>query len=260
MTGLNLVALDVGNTRAQIGLFVNDRLERHTRIRTDDVAGITAEAESMWSEIADAGEAAVVTASVDDESSVGITSAIRDRLGVRLFRVGEDLPIPIGEQLDPETITGVDRLLNAAAAWDRLKQACVVVDAGTCVTVDFVDGVGTFQGGAIAPGAGMQLRAMHEHTAALPLFEFTRPDDEPYGKNTRQAMLQGVAMGIRGLVWRLVEQYATSYGAFPQVIATGGDAEAILGPDELINAIVPDLTLHGIAVAARVGCFDDGDL
>ena len=71
-------------------------------------------------------------------------------------------------QLDPETITGVDRLLNAAAAYATLKQACVVVDAGTAVTVDFVDGHGTFHGGAIAPGARLQIDALHRGTDALP--------------------------------------------------------------------------------------------
>jgi type III pantothenate kinase len=72
-----------------------------------------------------------------------IASAIEDQLGGRggeVYRVGEDLPVPIGQQLEPETITGIDRLLNAAAAFETLKQACIIVDAGTAVTVDFVDG------------------------------------------------------------------------------------------------------------------------
>ena len=79
-----------------------------------------------------------------------------------MYRVGDDLPIPIQVDLAPETITGSDRLLNAVAAFDVLQQACVVVDAGTAVTVDFIDGKGTFHGGAIAPGARMQLAALHK--------------------------------------------------------------------------------------------------
>jgi type III pantothenate kinase len=161
------------------------------------------------------------------------------------------VPVPIGQQLDPETITGVDRLLNAAAAFDRVKQACVIVDAGTAITIDFIDGQGTFHGGAIAPGAAMQLKALHEHTAALPDLSFRAPDNEPFGRNTAQAMYQGVFYGIRGMVQRLVEQYAQSFGAFPMVIATGGDAKVLFENDELIERIVPDLTLLGMAVAAQ---------
>jgi hypothetical protein len=53
------------------------------------------------------------------------------------------------------------------------------------------------------------------------------------------------------MVQRLVEQYAEAYGAFPMVIATGGDAPVLFEKDELIDRIVPDLTLFGIAAAAR---------
>jgi type III pantothenate kinase len=92
----------------------------------------------------------------------------------------------------------------------------------------------------------MALRAMHEHTAALPSISYREPDAGSFGKNTEQAMLQGVHVGLQGLVWKLVEQYAMQYGAFPVVLATGGDAATLFCKDELVNAIVPDLTLHGI--------------
>ena len=196
--------------------------------------------------------AAVLMASVNDAVARPLAAMIEDQLSIEIYRVGEDIPVPIGCQLDPETITGVDRLLNAAAAFDRLGQACVVIDAGTALTVDFVDGEGTFQGGAIAPGAEMQLKALHEGTAGLPELRFTRPDDEAFGRSTGQAMIKGVYHGIRGTVQRLVEQYSERYGAFPQIIATGGDAEILFQDEELVDNIVPDLTLLGIVGAARL--------
>jgi pantothenate kinase type III len=64
-------------------------------------------------------------------------------------------------------------------------------------------------------------------------------------------MLQGVFHGIGGLVWRLAERYSERYGAFPQIIATGGDADTLFRNDELINAIVPDLTVLGMVVTVR---------
>src|SRR5690606_33992349 len=65
------------------------------------------------------------------------------------------LPVPIEDALEDRSTVGQDRLLAALGAWWRTKQACIVIDAGTAVTVDFVDGTGVFQGGAIAPGVGM---------------------------------------------------------------------------------------------------------
>jgi hypothetical protein len=64
-------------------------------------------------------------------------------------------------------------------------------------------------------------------------------------------MNRGVYHGARGLVWRLIEKYAEQYGGFPPTVATGGDAAMLFADDELINQIVPDLVLRGMALAAR---------
>lgn len=247
-----IVAVSVGNSRVQIGRFEDGSLTASKRLNNKDLTSVVEQIVGEWRMIESRPRAAIVLASVNEELADRLASTVEDQLAIEVYRVGDDLPIPIGQQLDPETLTGADRLLNAAAAFDTLKQACIIVDAGTAVTVDFVDGEGTFHGGAIAPGASMQLRALHQNTAALPEIEFRAPDrDEAFGRNTAQAMLQGVFHGIRGMVWKLVEQYAERYGAFPTVIATGGDAATIFEDDELIDRIVPDLTLLGIAAAAR---------
>jgi type III pantothenate kinase len=250
-----LIAINVGNTRTQIGLFGEGRLDRSERFPNTELARMMEYLTGMLRPAdAAAGNStatAVLLASVNEPTAMKLTSAIKDQFQTDVYRVGDDVPVPIGQQLDPETMTGIDRLLNAAAAYDILKQACVVVDAGTAVTVDFVDGEGTFQGGAIAPGASLQLRSLHQHTAALPDLAFHAPDGEAFGRNTAQAMYQGVFHGIRGMVQRLVERYAEAYGAFPLVVATGGDAQALFGQEPLVDRIVPDLTLQGIDVAAR---------
>jgi type III pantothenate kinase len=97
----------------------------------------------------------------------------------------------------------------------------------------------------------MQLQAMHNGTSALPEVEFTAPLQEAFGKNTAQAMLQGVFHGIQGMVRQLCEQYSMRYGAYPRIIATGGDAETLFKNDDLIEQIIPDLQLQGIAVSVR---------
>ena len=254
-----IIAINVGNSRTQVGRFEDDGLRRTARVPNTDLAPIVQAVADEWKEFGDPSQAAVVLASVNDPVADRLCSALEDQLSIDVYRIGADIPVPIGTQLDPETITGVDRLLNAAAAYDTVKQACIVVDAGTAITIDFVDGHGTFHGGAIAPGATMQLHALHQHTAVLPDLPFRAPDPEPFGRNTAQAMYQGVFHGIRGMVQRLVEQYAESYGAFPMVIATGGDAQALFEKEELVDRIVPDLTLIGIAAAAKHALAEGSD-
>lgn len=260
MNGPNLIAANVGNSRTQVGQFIDGAVHHCDRLGNAQLANIVQRVLPWWKEIADLTQPVILMASANDPVANRLAATIEDQLSVEIYRVGEDLPVPIGQQLDPETITGADRLLNAAAAYDQVKQACVIIDAGTAITVDFVDGEGVFHGGAIAPGASLQLQALHEHTAALPELQFTAPDDETFGRSTAQAMLQGVYHGIRGMVQRLVEQYAEAYGGYPQVIATGGDAKVLFATEELVDNIVPDLTLLGIATAARhaLAC-DDAD-
>ena len=255
---INLIAMNVGNTRTQMGRSVSGELTDVISLSNEDHAGIIDQVVTWWSYLPDTSPRAVLLASVNDPIADKLASTLTDQLSEAPYRIGRDLPIPIAEELDPETLTGVDRLLNAAAAWNTAKQACVVVDAGTCITIDFVDGAGTFHGGAITPGATMQLDAMHRGSDALPELDFMRPDDDPFGRSTAQAMLHGVYHGIRGTVRQLVELYALRYGAYPMVIATGGDAEMLFADDELIDRIVPNLTLVGITTTARQVLSADG--
>ncbi|MCP3902839.1 MAG: type III pantothenate kinase [Planctomycetes bacterium] len=257
----HLIAISVGNTRTQIGRFIDEHLEE---VESCDHAAPDAIVEKIagWSAARATDDPAplLALASVNDEVADGIIARVEAKLGDTVHRVGDGVPIPVPQQLEPETITGTDRLLNAAAAFRHVRQACIIVDAGTAVTVDFVDGEGTFHGGAIAPGARMQLDALHRGTSALPDVAFRRPEGTGFGRSTAEAMLRGVFVGIRGMVWKLVEEYAETYGAYPMVIATGGDAEILFGDDELVDRVVPGLTLMGIAGSVRAALtVDDAD-
>ena len=75
-------------------------------------------------------------------------------------------------------------------------------------------------------------------------------------------MLLGVQSAVHGLVRMLSERYAEYYEAYPQIIATGGDARVLFENDDLIEHIVPDLTLLGFEASCRIELekSDDGDL
>lgn len=247
---LSILLLSVGNTRTAIALAAEGRFENVQRLPNSDLAAISSAADTLLGDDREP-ESLVLVASVNRTVSEPLIRQITGGRSACIQRLGTDLPIPVGTCLDPETQSGQDRLLNAAAAFDRFHQACVVIDAGTAITIDFVDGEGTFHGGAIAPGAQMQLDAMHAATDALPAVKLAAPSPEPFGANTTQAMLHGVFYGIRGMVRHLTEQYALAYAAYPMVIATGGDAHLLFDDDELVEHIIDDLTLHGMLAAHR---------
>jgi len=247
----NLLAISVGNTRTRVGVFVEDELIETDALENSDTARVCQVIQQAYAPLRNHDNASVLLASTNPAISDSLARQIQQSTGKEVWRVGKDLPIPVGLQLDPETIVGEDRLLNAAAAYDVLKQACVVVDAGTAMTVDFVDGAGTFHGGAICAGGQMMLDALAKRAAQLPELELYQPDS-PIGHNTGQAMLSGAFYGIRGMVRELVERFAEQVGAFPLVVATGGDASLVLREFELIDRVVPELTLMGMALTVRV--------
>src|SRR4051794_34665987 len=246
---INLLVLNLGNTRLAIAVFAAGELEYQTRIPHAQRADWPAAIREAWARIADRETPAVAAAGVNPPLVEPLEQAVRDATGGQSVQwVGRELELPIKVLTDQPEQTGVDRVLNVAAAYEQMGKACVVVDAGTALTVSVCNDDGAFLGGAIAPGAGMQLQSLHDHTASLPLVALKTPDGA-YGKTTEQAIQHGVYHGIRGLIKELAENYATELGNWPDIIATGGDAPKLFEGWELIHAIAPDLTFYGIALA-----------
>lgn len=263
--GVGLLAISVGNTNTRFvtyhGSGGDGAAHEHEGVSLPnaDLVGLTRALAHAAKHLDDDERTAVVVASTNHKFRDELLDALMPSLEHEVYRIGADVEIPISHALSDEAAekTGQDRLLNALAAFDLAGGACAVVSAGTAMTVDFVDGAGTFQGGSILPGARMWLRSMHEHTAALPSVEPARPDEAAFGRDTKQAMLHGLFHGVRGAVRGLVERYAEAYGAYPRVIATGGDAKFLFEGDDLIEVIDLDLTLKGIAAATREILEDD---
>lgn len=245
---INLLALNAGNSRLAMGVFVAGQLQYVQRIAHTNKMDWPGAIAQAWERIKGRENAAVAGASVNPSLVEGLEHVVQQATQAHVEWIGRGIDLPIKVLTDEPNQTGVDRILNIAAAYEQMGKACVVVDAGTAVTVDCCSDKGEFLGGAIAPGVQMMLDAMHEKTAALPPVDFSVPT-EVFGRNTTQAMLHGVYNAMRGMTKELVENYATELGFWPDVIATGGDAARLFEGWELIHAISPDLTLYGIALA-----------
>lgn len=244
-----LLAIAVGNTRTRYGLFDGQELRASGPV-VNDLAQVL---EAVRGALGESHGVPVAVSSVNAPFTQRLLPELEELTGQEAALFGRDVQAPMRHTLDDASTLGQDRVLCAFGAYTRSKQACIVVDAGTAITVDFVDGEGTFHGGAIAPGVSMMLRAMHEQTASLPPVIYTPPEPGrgPLGKDTPHAMILGVHEAAVGLVHRLIDRYAEFYGGYPRVVATGGDAAALFGEDTLVEQIVPDLQLVGICEAVR---------
>jgi type III pantothenate kinase len=245
---INLLVINVGNSRIAMGTFIGGELRGARRVELANRDRWVAELAEAWKPLAGLDAAAVVAASVNESENLAIIDAVGEAIQRNVVWVGTQLDLPIAVKTENPEQTGVDRVLNVAAAYEQLQKACVVVDAGTAITVDCCSEAGEFLGGAIFPGVAMMLDALHDRIPHLPRVEMARPE-APVGRSTAEAIRLGVFHGIRGLVKETVESYAESLGQWPELIATGGDAEMLFGGWELVHAVAPELTLYGIALA-----------
>jgi type III pantothenate kinase len=143
---------------------------------------------------------------------------------------------------------GVDRLVNAYAAWRLYRGPAVVVDIGTAITWDAVDRSGRFLGGAIAPGPGIMAQALHRHTALLPEIEVKRPA-RAAGRDTEECIRSGIYWGTAAMVSELAARIGRQADGRPKLILTGG-AAALFAAELKGFRHDPDLTLKGIGLAS----------
>jgi type III pantothenate kinase len=246
---INLLVVGVGNSRLHLGAFVGAELKRVKHIALAQKADWPTLLTEIWSEFGESPDAEVAGCCVVPDLLGPVSEAIRKATGEDVQWVGTDIAVPITITTDEPQKTGVDRALVTAAAFEQLGKACVVVDAGTALTVNLCNNAGALVGGAIAPGATAMLDAMSERGALLPSSVTFAVPDSLYGKDTVDAMRHGVTGALRGLVQSMAERWAEEMGTWPEVIATGGDAAALFDGWEIVHAISPDLLMYGIALA-----------
>lgn len=151
----------------------------------------------------------------------------------------------------PHTV-GRDRLFAARGAWELAGSSCVVIDAGTAVTVDALRVAPSpqFLGGAIAPGPALLARALHSFTARLPLVEVSG-DVPALGVDTRAALQSGVLHGFRGAVLELALRMSQALGGDVPTLLTGGAATLLIEPRLLGGEVrhEPELVHLGLLAA-----------
>ena len=207
---MNLI-VDIGNSRMKVVVMNDDTPCAEYVGAVGDVAWLCSIVE-RHPEI----RRAIVSASGGGEAAV--YEALMQRVEYVLNFKSATTPIPIKNgYATPETL-GADRLAAAVGGDCDL----MIVDFGTAITIDYVEG-GVFRGGNISPGVAIRFRALADYTARLPLCSAT-DDVLEYGTTTVEAIEQGVMQGITNEI----EGYILSFlkkKTKKSIIFTGGDAK-----------------------------------
>ncbi|MDD5449948.1 MAG: type III pantothenate kinase [Candidatus Omnitrophica bacterium] len=231
-----LLAIDVGNTTVNFGIFKSGRLVSSKKILTIKAARLRKLPFPPVNDI-------IISSVVPDVTKI-LKKTIKSNFKARPVILGEDLIVPIKNLYNKPRQVGQDRLVNAYAAYKKFGGNSIIVDFGTAVTFDCVSKKGEYLGGLIFPGLEISLNALSAKAALLPRITLERPR-ALIGKNTVTSMRSGIIHGYAELCNGLIRRLKKEMKGACRVILTGGHA-GLLSKYCHFDSLQPNLTLEGL--------------
>ena len=228
------LSVDCGNTRIKFGVFNNRELIEH--------------------ETSDYEDGMRVLTALKEKYSIGqvIISDVSGKLDDWLFSAKDSLiwldhsvGLPIENNYKTPNTLGNDRIAGVVGGYAKFPgKNVLVIDAGTCITYDFLDAEGKYIGGAISPGIEMRLKAMHTFTGKLPLVSFEKKIPL-IGTNTVECIQTGAINGTIAEIEQTIVRYKDAFANL-EVVLTGGDLDFLA--DALKSNIFADsfIVLKGL--------------
>lgn len=164
-------------------------------------------------------ERAVVATVIDLDERARVQIA---RLSVPVLWLDADTPLPITNLYETPRTLGYDRIAAVVGANEQFPgRDILVIDAGTCITYEFIDAAARYHGGNISPGLQMRFKALHQFTGRLPMVTL-EGRTLPMGKDTDTAIRAGV---LRGIEYEISGYVTAMKHKYPELLVflTGGD-------------------------------------
>ena len=211
-----ILVIDVGNTRIKAAVFEDTTLFEIFVFSKIELQKNIQNILKNFKKITD-----IVVSSVGDVEKQSFLE-YNNVLNVHFLSHEDSFPFH-NSYATPKTL-GIDRMVLAAGATLRFpNQNRLVIDAGTCVTYDFIDDKNNYLGGAIAPGLRLRYESLHNFTAKLPLLSLESPRDL-IGTSTSESIHSGVVNGFVYEIDGFIDEYKARYSNFI-IILTGGDTD-----------------------------------
>lgn len=210
-----ILTIDVGNTRIKSAVF-----EQNTVLETAVFLKETLKEsiEKIFKKFSNIELLVLSSVGKIDETELKF---LFDR--VKIYVIDRDQQFPFQNNYGTPKTLGIDRMVLVAGAVLKFPaQNRLIVDAGTCVTYDFVDQNDVYHGGAISPGTRLRYEAMHNYTAKLPLLKLEDPSGV-VGNSTQQSIHSGVINGLTFEIDGYIDSLKVKNENFI-IILTGGDA------------------------------------
>lgn len=248
-----LLAIDAGNTNVVFALVADGQVVAHWRISTDTRR--TADEYAVWLSqlfslkgFAYTDVSEVIIATVVPRALQCFQVLASKYFHVKALIAGRP-PVEWGLSIDIDepTTLGADRAINSIAAHALHAGDLIIIDLGTATTIDFVDHLGTFRGGIIAPGVNLSHDALA--TAKLARIAIEPPSDTSViGLRITDQMHIGIYWGYVAMIEGLVARMKAEVGRPVKVIATGGLAMLFSQHTTLFDVVEPQLTIAGLVI------------
>lgn len=227
-----IIAIDSGNSSSKVGVFKQGTIEKTFEIKSYPEL-------VRW--VLDKDPERIIVGSV----RIPLSDFSRDLPASKLFLVNHLTPIPLGNLYQTPLTLGVDRIALSVGAWTEYPgRNLLIIDAGTCITYDFVSERGEYLGGGISPGLQLRLQALHDYTANLPLVALT--ENPPLiATTTEDAILSGVVHGTLAEIKGIIHDYADEFKDI-QVIFSGGHVKFFESRLKDRIFALPNLVLKGL--------------
>lgn len=257
-----MILVDAGNTRVKLALVDVDRMRAGAPFADAalDVASFANTDAALGARIAAwlAGRpaqadhrdrahlAAVAPAAVVAEIERGLRAA-RPALALETVATRAEL---LGLRIayrDPARL-GVDRYVAMLGLWLAGAAPFVLASAGTALVVDAVDADGRHLGGLIAPSPAAMQAAVLDTTARVRIERAGAIAD--FGRSTEDGLASGAWHAAAALVERAAASAERAFGASPQLVLSGGDADTLATLVRAPHRRVDDAALRGLAAYA----------
>ena len=209
---MNLI-IDIGNTAAKVALFDGGEM---VEVLTESNQSLDCLEVLCAKYPVEQG----IVATVIDLSERVLAALVA--LPFPLLWLDSKTPLPVTNLYEtPETL-GYDRMAAVVGANEQYpRRDILVIDAGTCITYEFIDSKGQYHGGNISPGMQMRFKALNQFTGRLPLID-SNGRKLPMGRDTETAIRAGVLKGMEYEISGYIESMKHKYPEL-LVFLTGGD-------------------------------------
>ena len=212
---MNLI-IDIGNTATKLAVF---QLDKILEVQAVPTKGMVSEVEKILEKHPEIIQGVLSSVIFLEPSAI---NSLLKLLPIKVLE--SSFRMPFNNCYETPLSLGVDRLaLMAAAVKHHPKTNVLVIDAGSCITYDFIDAEQNYLGGAISPGLQMRYKSLKAFTSNLPLLDKITPNQR-IGNSTEASIHSGVVHGVAHEIEGTIEDYQNKYSDLT-VILTGGDAD-----------------------------------